>query len=146
VKKGLIVVALCALAGFLAWRAGPVTTHTLSGPIAQVASDPIAEAFEKGQSNVQVEGSGVVAKVLEDDNDGSRHQRIIVRLASGQTILIAHNIDLAPRIDGVRAGAPIRFHGEYAWNNKGGLVHWTHRDPSGPHQAGWVEYAGRLYQ
>jgi hypothetical protein len=145
-KKGLIIVGLCALAGLLAWRAAPVTTHTLSGPIAIVASDPIAAAFEKRQSDVQVESSGVVAKVLEDDNDGSRHQRIIVRLASGRTILIAHNIDLAPRVEGLRVGAAITFYGEYEWNNKGGVVHWTHRDPSGRHRAGWIRYAGRTYQ
>ena len=69
-----------------------------------------------------------------------------MRLASGRTILIAHNIDLAPRVESVREGAPISFYGEYEWNNKGGVVHWTHRDPSGRHRAGWIRYAGRTYQ
>jgi hypothetical protein len=137
-RRPLLLLALCALASSLALRAGPVAADT--------PSDPIAGAYAKHLSNVQVESSGVVAKVLKDDNDGSRHQRLIVRLASGQTILIAHNIDLAPRIEGVREGAPISFFGEYEWNNKGGLVHWTHRDPSGRHRAGWIRYGGRTYQ
>ncbi|QOY51204.1 DUF3465 domain-containing protein [Candidatus Sulfurimonas baltica] len=41
--------------------------------------------------------SGDVIRVLSDDNTGSRHQRFIIRLSSGQTLLIAHNIDLAPK-------------------------------------------------
>lgn len=137
-RRRFVLFALCALAGSLALRAGPVA--------ADASSDPIGRAYAKQLSNVQVESSGVVAKVLKDDNDGSRHQRIIVRLASGQTILIAHNIDLAPRIEGVREGASISFFGEYEWNNKGGVVHWTHRDPAGRHRAGWIRYGGRTYQ
>lgn len=43
-------------------------------------------------------GEGVVDRALSDDNDGSRHQRFILRLASGQTLLIAHNIDISLRI------------------------------------------------
>jgi hypothetical protein len=138
-KRRRVLLALCALAGSLVWRAGPVAADA-SGP------DLIARAYAQRLSNVQVESSGVIEKVLKDDNNGSRHQRIIVRLVSGQTILIAHNIDLAPRVADVREGTPISFYGEYEWNNKGGLVHWTHRDPSGRHPTGWIKYAGRVYQ
>jgi hypothetical protein len=58
----------------------------------------VAAAFRDQSSGVQVSGEGVVDRVLSDDVDGSRHQRFILRLASGQTLLVAHNIDLAPRI------------------------------------------------
>ena len=139
-SRRFVLFTLCALTASLAWRAEPTAADTVS------AVDPIVRAYAKHLSNVQVESSGIVAKLLQDDNDGSRHQRIIVRLGSGQTILIAHNIDLAPRIEGLRVGAPISFHGEYEWNNKGGVVHWTHRDPSGRHRAGWIHYADRTYQ
>jgi hypothetical protein len=105
----------------------------------------IAEAARTGRSDVPVEASGIVQKVLPDDRDGSRHQRLLVRLADDRTVLIAHNIDLAPRVADVLRGDPIRFKGEYEWNDKGGVVHWTHRDPAGRHPGGWIEHGGRRY-
>lgn len=104
------------------------------------------QAFSNHESNIQVYGEGIVIKLLPDDNDGSRHQKFIVKLASGQTVLIAHNIDLAPRINSLQRGDFIKFYGEYEWNDKGGLIHWTHRDPDGSHEAGWLEYQDRRYQ
>ena len=106
----------------------------------------IARAFKTRTSNVQVEGEGIVERILADDLDGGRHQRFIVRLASGQTILIAHNIDLAPRVAGVGIGESIGFYGEYVWNSQGGTVHWTHHDPEGRHVTGWLKYKGQTYQ
>jgi ABC-type glycerol-3-phosphate transport system substrate-binding protein len=106
----------------------------------------IGRAFKNRTSNVQVEGEGVVTRILSDDLDGSRHQRFIVRLASGQTVLIAHNIDIAPRVAGLQEGDRVRFYGEYVWNEKGGMVHWTHHDPAGRHVAGWLKSKGRTYQ
>jgi hypothetical protein len=105
----------------------------------------IAEAYANQLSDLQVQASGTVVKVLPDDNDGSRHQRFIVKLNSGQTLLIAHNIDLAPRLENLSAGDQVEFNGEYEWNQKGGVVHWTHKDPRGNHVAGWLIYNGRQY-
>lgn len=103
-------------------------------------------AFENRISNQQVSGQGVVVKILADDTQGSRHQRFIVRLGSGQTLLIAHNIDLAPRIDSLRVGDAVSFNGEYEWNPKGGVIHWTHHDPQRRHPAGWIRLGGQTYQ
>ncbi len=108
--------------------------------------DPIARAFANRESDIQVEGEGTVTRLLPDDLNGSRHQRFIVQLASGQTVLVSHNIDLAPRIDGLKAGDSVRFNGEYVWNEKGGVIHWTHHDPRGRHVAGWVIHNGKTYK
>lgn len=110
------------------------------------SDETLARAFEQRTSNIQVEGQGVVQRVLSDDNDGSRHQRFIVALASGQTLLISHNIDLAPRVVGLRKGDVVSFSGEYEWNAKGGVIHWTHRDPGKRHAAGWIKHDGEVYQ
>ncbi|MCK9622729.1 MAG: DUF3465 domain-containing protein [Methylobacter sp.] len=103
-------------------------------------------AFSIQESNSQISGQGVVTRLLADDNKGSRHQKFIIMLPSGQTLLIAHNIDLAPRINSLRVGDSIQFYGEYEWNERGGVVHWTHQDLSGAHQAGWLQHEGKRYQ
>ena len=111
-----------------------------------VNDDAIGRAFADRTSDIQVEGAGTVLRVLPDDLNAPRHQRFIVQLASGQTVLITHNIDIAPRIDALEAGDRVRFSGEYVWNAKGGVIHWTHHDPQGKHVAGWVIHNGKTYQ
>lgn len=102
--------------------------------------------YTRRLSNVQVKGEGLVDRLLSDDNEDSRHQRFILKLASGQTLLLAHNIDLAPRINGLRNGDAVIFFGEYAWNSEGGVIHWTHHDPDNIHTAGWLVHRGKKYQ
>ncbi len=87
---------------------------------------------------------GEIIRIYSDDTHGSRHQRFVVRLKTGQTILILHNIDIAKRIP-IRIGDWIEFRGEYEFNDKGGLVHWTHHCPRGEHDPGWIEHAGISY-
>ena len=69
----------------------------------------ITDAYKNQLSDVQVSGSGVVSRILKDDNKGRRHQRFILRLSSGQTLLIAHNIDLAPKINTLQKGDVVQF-------------------------------------
>jgi hypothetical protein len=106
----------------------------------------IANAFQAQDSGIQMGGQGVVDRVLSDDNDGSRHQRFILRLASGQTLLIAHNIDIAPRIEPLNSGDRVTFYGQYEWNPEGGVIHWTHRDPDGSHVSGWLKLNDKTYE
>jgi hypothetical protein len=106
----------------------------------------IKELFETEKSDVQVDGSGTVTKILEDDNDGSRHQRFILSLESGQTLIIAHNIDLAPRLENLKIGDIVEFYGEYYYTEEGGGIHWTHADPDRNHADGYLKFNGTLYQ
>ena len=117
-----------------------------SDPQPSVRQDAIARALENQQSGIQVAGAGEVTRILADDDDGGRHQRFILGLDSGQTLLIAHNIDLAPRIEALREGDSVSFNGVYEWNDRGGVVHWTHHDPQGLHEPGWLRHNGRTYQ
>jgi len=106
----------------------------------------VQTAFEQQRSDVQVEVNGVVIKLLADDDHGTRHQKFIVKAESGLTLLVAHSIDLAPRIKHLRQGDRIRLFGEYEWSQKGGVLHWTHHDPNGRHIGGWIDYQGKRYQ
>ena len=122
--------------------AGCRSVQTKSGS----ADQEIADAFANQQSGLAVSDSGIVDRVLSDDTEGGRHQRFILRLASGQTLLIAHNIDIAPRVSGLSVGDSVEFSGQYEWNDRGGVVHWTHHDLSGRHQARWLKDGGVTYQ
>ncbi len=112
----------------------------------QSDNQALEEAITARISDRVLEGSGVVKAVLADDNQGTRHQKFILSLPSGRTVLIAHNIDLAPRLPNLQKGDSVGFKGEYEWNDKGGVVHWTHHDPAGRHEAGWLDYNGQRYQ
>ncbi|MEM7415302.1 MAG: DUF3465 domain-containing protein [Gemmatimonadota bacterium] len=105
----------------------------------------VAELFESRSSGEMVVVSGVVDAVLADDNEGSRHQRFIVRLESDQTLLVAHNIDLAERVP-LAVDDPVTVHGQYEWNDRGGVLHWTHHDPDGRREGGWIDWEGRRYR
>ncbi len=109
------------------------------------ADAALQEAYRTQTSKLQVQGQGVVRNLLPDDNEGSRHQRFVLELASGQTLLVAHNIDIAPRIGNLKKGDKVEFYGVYEWNPKGGVIHWTHHDPGGHHANGWLKHAGRKY-
>ena len=106
----------------------------------------IAELYQQRKSDVQIEVTATVSRLLADDNEGSRHQRFIVELTDGKTLLVAHNIDLAPRLNNLNVGDEVTIFGEYEWNNKGGVMHWTHHDPANRHPHGWIRHQGQLYQ
>ncbi|HAS64230.1 MAG TPA: hypothetical protein DCS35_17690 [Vibrio sp.] len=105
----------------------------------------LKQAFENQQSDLQIRGSGTVIRLLPDDNHGSRHQKFIIKLSNKQTLLVSHNIDLAPRISNLSNGDFVEFYGEYEWNRKGGVIHWTHKDPRNKHAHGWLKHQGRTY-
>lgn len=143
--KKLLFLAVVLVLGFaLVYELGiSIPTFSLR---TQNADSTILGAYNKKQSNIQVKGEGIVTKILRDDLRGSRHQRFIVKLSTGQKLLIAHNIDLAPRIERLQTGDVVAFHGEYEWNAKGGVIHWTHHAPNGRHIGGWLKHNGITYQ
>lgn len=141
------ILGLVCVAGGCTAAPAPSATQPDSGSQAVSGSDEVlARAFEERERDLRVEGQGVVRKVLPDDARGSRHQRFILELGSGQTLLVAHNIDLAPRVAGLREGDEVLFSGEYEWNPEGGVIHWTHRDPRGRRTPGWLKHKGKVYQ
>ncbi|HVF36167.1 MAG TPA: DUF3465 domain-containing protein [Candidatus Saccharimonadia bacterium] len=150
-KRGAWLSAAAALIGALlavtgAFDPTPRESPPVRAPGTSNGADTIERAVAQRARNAQVRGSGEVERILADDRDGSRHQRFIVRLDSGGTVLVAHNIDLAPRVESLDVGDTVSFAGEYEWNERGGVLHWTHRDPRGSHAAGYIEHEGRTYR
>jgi len=141
-KKIITIIALICIFyfGFTHLNVNHKPTHK-DNPVAQTS-----QTYNTPSNGQQFSENGEVIQILSDDNIGSRHQRFILRLPSNQTILIAHNIDIAPRIPSLKIGDIISFNGVYESNSKGGVVHWTHRDPNGHHKAGWLQKNGQTYQ
>lgn len=143
--KKLLILAVVAV---LAYGLAQQQAITIPGFSSQDQSTDsiLKDAFDNRKSNLQVQGQGIVSKLLSDDRKGSRHQRFVLKLNSGQSLLVAHNIDLAPRIQRLFTGDTVAFFGEYEWNSKGGVIHWTHHDPAGRHIGGWLKHDGKTYQ
>lgn len=147
-KKALTAIGLLLAALVTAWLEQQPDGGAAPGDsqATLTTTGKVAKAFQERRSNLVLVDSGRVSKVLRDDLKGSRHQRFLVELEQGPRILIAHNIDLAPRVAGLEQGDSVRFKGEYEWTEKGGVVHWTHHDPRGRHPGGWIEHQGERYE
>jgi hypothetical protein len=138
VGAGFLLVLLVALS-FLLPRPERESVEPARG------GSTVAEAFTAHRSGIPVETAGRVIRLLPDDTEGSRHERFLVQVDHGVTVLVAHNIDLAPRVP-LTVGDSVELKGEYDWTQRGGVIHWTHHDPAGRHEAGWVKAGGRVYK
>lgn len=167
IRRVLRIVAIVAVVALAAlgeqWYAGGGSSEGSSGDV--VAPPPTGESgaapsdaggwtseddrvealFRAERSDEVVEVAGRVDRQLSDDTEGSPHQRFILRLATGRTLLVAHNIDLADRVP-LETGDAVRVRGEYEWNAEGGVLHWTHHDPRGRRPGGWIEWNGTRYR
>ncbi|OGY23173.1 MAG: hypothetical protein A2172_02225 [Candidatus Woykebacteria bacterium RBG_13_40_15] len=99
------------------------------------------EAFEQKLNDVPMTAEGKVIEVLPDDIGETPHQRFVIKLDAGNTILIAHNLERAYRVP-VKLGDEVEVHGTYKWNKYGGLIHKTHHDERGEHEDGWINLVG----
>jgi hypothetical protein len=118
------------------------TTYQKETQYKSTSNKQLEALIKKRQSNVIITLDVRVINVLSDDNQGDRHQRLIVK-SGKHTLLLAHNIDIAPRVP-VKKGDMLKVRGEYEWNDKGGVVHWTHRSTSS-HADGWIIHNNKKY-
>jgi hypothetical protein len=146
----VVAVLLAALGGgwYLRDRGAEPGSETAGAQAANapVEVDVAQQAFQSRARGRIITVIGTVERLLADDRDGSPHQRFIIRTPGGLSLLIAHNLDLAPRLEGLRPGELLTVLGEYEWNEQGGVMHWTHDDPQGQHTPGYIEWRGRRYQ
>jgi len=145
--RGSAAALLLAVAGLGSPAPSPAQARELAGGAFTLRSpvDPAADAFRSHRSDVSLTVEGRVKRILADDRSGSRHQKFIFQTISGLSLLVTHNIDLAPRLAGLQPGEQLTIRGEYVWNPQGGLMHWTHHDPGGRHSPGYIERNGHRY-
>ena len=116
------------------------------GAPAQPDDAAIVVDFHKHRSNVEVTAEGTVVRLLPDRTSSTGvHEQFIVKLSSGAvTVEVEHNISIGARA-AVKEGDHVIVHGEYIWNAQGGLIHFTHHDPQGTHEGGYIEDNGKTY-
>ncbi len=159
VRKLALIVAVILLAAGYDFFQGKIQS-TRESPSAEISDTPTAfsekephvatlnkirQAADSQRSGWWLTTQGHILKTLKDDTRGSQHQRFLLKLAPDITLLVAHNIDLAPRVP-LKQGDSIKIRGRYEWNHKGGVLHWTHHDPKKRQKGGWIYYKNKYYQ
>jgi hypothetical protein len=106
----------------------------------------IVQDFQGHRSNVEVTADGSVLTLFPDRQSSTGiHEQFILRLAGSDiTVEVEHNISIGARVP-LTEGDRLIVHGEYIWNAKGGLIHFTHHDPQGKHEAGYIKDKGQTY-
>jgi hypothetical protein len=140
---GPLACALTAICTLAACAAGG------GGTAAPPSNAEVYAAWQQQRSPVQVTANGTVVKVLgiRRGRVGS-HEGFLVHLSGNDahnlTIRVEDNVDLTGPIP-LRAGDAVEVRGEYIYDPRGGVVHYTHRDPRGRHPTGYVRVNGRTY-
>ncbi len=121
-----------------------------AGPTSAAALDAgdqteVIQSQNMQARKVEVTVQAPVYKLLRDDTEGLPHQRFLILLSNDTTVLIAHDLKMAPRVP-LKQGDIVRIHGEYIWNKKGGVIHWTHHTDTPRHEGGWIEFNGQRYE
>ncbi len=92
-----------------------------------------------------LEASGVtVIELLADDTQGLPHEKFIVRLSNGATVLCVFNLDMGQRIP-LKVGDIVDLGGQFKWTNVGALMHWLHADTQNRRPDGYVDLNGKRY-
>lgn len=143
--RWLAALAVAVVMGWMGLNPDSARQFTGDAVTPNNTSTSLQSLYANRQSGIWTGIQGTVKRTLADDNEGSRHQRFIVQDSDGSTVLVAHNNDLAERVPLV-AGDNVELYGRYEWNDKGGVLHWTHHDPNGTEPGGWIEYRGKRYR
>ena len=123
---------------------GCSSTHSDDGNAA------VYDAWANQRSRLEVTASGSVVRVLGTrEGPSGRHEGFLVHLRGaggrGLTVRVEDNVDITGPIP-LEDGQSVEVRGEYIFDPRGGLIHYTHHDPGGRHPSGYVEVEGRLYR
>ncbi len=108
----------------------------------------LCDAYSAQRSNVEVVADGTVTHVLGvAPGRVSPHEGFLLRLASSCSLVVRveANTDFTGTIP-IALGQRVAVKGEYEFYPRGGVVHWTHRDPRGRHEGGYIETGGQVYE
>lgn len=140
--KGRLLVGLASLLAVAAMLAG--LWYWLDGVNNSPGYMMHGQAYRERNSDVMVEVSGQVVRILKDDRDGGMVQKFMLRTAEGFDVLVTHPYDPDERIP-LAIGDFAVARGDFEWNETGGQVDWTAYDMPFSDRNGWVMVAGKKY-
>jgi hypothetical protein len=117
------------------------------------SDDPNAavyDAWRAQRSHLEVVAAGSVARVLGSRHGPSgEHEGFLLHLRGagghGLTVRVEDNEDITGPIP-LQAGDDVELRGEYIYDSRGGIIHYTHHDPRFRHPGGYVKVGGKVYQ
>ena len=118
--------------------------HSIPGYEIEPGNHVAARAFSTSQSELMVEVTGTVVRLIGNNDSVQGLQWFQMRTPSGQRLMVAHDnglqgpIPLSPRDE-------ITVRGGYEWTESGGTIRNTERDHSLKRLHGWVEHKGKRY-
>lgn len=134
--KALGMLALAALAGCGA----PNNPHGLIDAIA---------LCQNGAQHTEIMLDGTVQRVLgvrrgrSGRHEGFYLEPIVPQSGRMPAVKVENNIDITGPVP-LQRGDRVQLKGQYECND--GVVHWTHHDPSGRHDSGYLRVNGQIYQ
>lgn len=107
----------------------------------------VCSAYDAGRSHAEVVADGTIDRVLGvQAGRVSPHEGFLLRLGSGCDLIVRVevNTDFTGEFP-LHTGEHVLVKGEYEYYSRGGVIHWTHRDPRGRHENGYIQAGGTLY-
>jgi hypothetical protein len=110
----------------------------------------VYDAWAHHRSRIEVTAAGSVARILGTrEGRSGAHEGFLLHLrgASGRglTVRVEDNVDLTGPIP-LAPGDDVEVRGEYIYDPRGGLIHYTHTDPRGRHPGGYVRVGDKIYR
>jgi hypothetical protein len=125
-----------------------VTSLSSACAATQSPNNPaVCSAYADQRSHVEVVADGAVTRLLGvQPGRVSPHEGFLLHLASGCSLVVRveTNTDFTGPIP-LALGEHVLVKGEYEYYPLGGVIHWTHRDPRGRHEGGYVAAKGTVY-
>jgi Protein of unknown function (DUF3465) len=116
------------------------------------SSEPNADVYDawrEQRSYVEVTAQGSAARIFGIRKGPSgAHEGFLLHLRGaaghGLTVKVEDNIDITGPVP-LQAGDDVELRGEYIYDPRGGIIHYTHHDPRGAHPPGYIRVRGRTY-
>lgn len=107
----------------------------------------VCAAYSATRSHVEVVADGTVTRILgTQPGRVSPHEGFLLALGSGCKLVVRveANTDFTGEFP-LGTGQHVLVKGEYEYYPLGGVIHWTHRDPRGRHEGGYIDAGGHRY-